>query len=135
MSGADEPRSKNPRRITSTVGKVLDAREPVLRLALQPVGFATAQKIGRLKERVVEISAAFGEKRDAVAAEMGTEVGPQRWKIEPQQLPEFEARITELMKAEIQIKRSICLSMTDLRDARLSADDLTNMAFLVLDYE
>ena len=131
------PASGSSRKvIITTLESAINSREAVIRLSQQPVGLRTARRILVLKQKIDELGAAFGERRDAIAAEKGTPTGDgtqSRWKLEPAQMEEFQAEIAKLLKEEVQIPMDVCITLADLNEARISAADLERLSFLVED--
>lgn len=120
----------------ATYEHVVNAREAFIRLSQQPVDLPIAQKFLKTKKILDAIGQTFGEKRDAVAAEMGTPEGPGKWKLEASKVEEFQQAITDLLKKVVDIPRDAYLTMrSDLQGVRISAEDLDRLAFLILDLE
>lgn len=128
MSGAEEV-------LTTTLGDVINGREAITRLSQQAVGLKAAQQILKLQKHLDEIGTDFAKRRDAVAAEMGTPAGEGKWKLEKDKLDEFAAAVSKIMKEEVTIPVSVCISLAILEDSRISAADLHAITFLVADLE
>jgi len=112
------------------LSNVINSREAVIRLSNQAVPLRTAQSLLKLKKTLDVLGTSFSESRDALAAEKGTPAGPQKWKLEPAQLEEFQAGIMKLLDEEVQIPQDARISLGDLSEVRLSAVDLEALTYL-----
>ena len=113
------------------LANVINSRDAVVRLSNQAVPLRTAQSLLAVKKTLDTLGAEFGEKRDALAAEKGTPAGPQKWKLEPAQMEEFQAGIIKLLDEEVQVPRDARISLGDLSEVRLSAVDLDSLSYLI----
>lgn len=116
-------------------GTIIASRDAIMRLSQQAVPVGTAQKYLKLKSAADEIGSVFGEKRNALASEKGTENGPGRWKLEPDQIAEFNEGVEALLKEEVQFPQESCLVLSDLSEAKISAADLELIKYAINDFE
>jgi len=121
--------------IITTTSNVLLAREAFMRLYQQPGNLAVAQKLMKTKKSLDEIGFGFAEKRDAIAAGLGTPVETGKWKIEADRVEEFQEAVAKITTEEVQISQDVCLTMASLQEFRISAEDLERLTFLILDAE
>lgn len=112
-----------------TVGAILGGRDTVCRLSQQPVGLASAQQILKLRLVVDQVFKLFNEGRNEIASRLGTPDGENKWALEPEQADAFRAEEQALLSATVNFPPESQISLDDLKDARVSAEDLLRLEF------
>jgi len=112
------------------MGKLVEALPALQKLAAAELTPKTLYWISKLMSKIDKELAFFNEQRDKALAELGTEIEPGKWKIDPDKRSAFEERMTELANIEIdETLKVVKLPMTE--NVSLSYNDLRSLEGLV----
>jgi hypothetical protein len=121
--------------VITTIETVLGGRESLARLSQREASVAVALKIMGLSKFLTPFIAGFVARRHAILSANGTAAGENRWKLDPEQRAGFESEIRAAAEEEIRIPLSICLTLSDLAEVKISAGDLERVAYLIRDLD
>lgn len=112
------------------MGKLVEALPALQKLAAAELTPKTLYWVSKLLSKIDKELAFFNEQRDKALAELGTEVEPDQWKIDPENRPSFEERMTELANIDIdEVFKVVKLPMSE--NVSLSYNDLRSLEGLV----
>lgn len=112
------------------MGKLVEALPALQKLAAAELTPKTLYWVSKLLSKIDKELAFFNEQRDKALAELGTEVEPDQWKIDPENRPAFEERMTELANIDIdEVFKVVKLPMSE--NVSLSYNDLRSLEGLV----
>ena len=114
---------------------VLACRQALKKLCDQSVSLKTAQKFLELEKYATKIATEFGESRDKVAQEKGGEFVKGVLKLTGDAKDSFTKQINVILETEVKIPLKLCVYLADVAEAKISAHDLGDISFLVIDME
>jgi hypothetical protein len=119
--------------VITTLEIVINGLPALARLTQPPVSLKIAQRFLKLKQVIDDISKAFNVRRNALISAHGVATGDNAWKLDPAQMEGFRTELVTVLKEEVRLPQEVCISLADLADVKISADDLEKLAFVLLD--
>ncbi len=112
------------------MGKLVEALPALQKLAAAELTPKTLYWVSKLMSKIDKELAFFNEQRMKALSELGTEVEPDKWKIDPEKRSVFEERMTELANIDVdETFKVVKLPMSE--NVSLSYNDLRSLEGLV----
>jgi hypothetical protein len=116
--------------ITVQLLDIVNAKEPLERLAKEKLPARTAYRLHKILRKVDQILRDFETARGELVRKFGSEdPEKQAWKVAPEKLAEFNGEYVELLQTE-EALNLISLDPDELGSLAISAGDMLLMWFL-----
>lgn len=113
-----------------TLGKLVDALPALQKLAAADLTPRTLYRVSKLLSQIDKELAFFNGQRDKILADLGREIEPEKWQIDPPNRDAFAARMADLARVEIDDPpRLVTIPLSERLN--LSYNDLMSLQGLI----